>query len=197
MKALHLSLLLLAVASVQGSSAITADCDSSGSCTESQQEVVFDPIGQLSEQISGFLKDNIFNQKEGASAGSSSLTFPKLDSSEGDDPLFRKLMDSSKNLFDGFTSDTPSRDDSSTKFEDVFGSVISSASTKSSRSMEEVWSLFSTFFSDSIAQLKDHFKDVDFDHFNVLAVWYFLELIDEQKNPSWKRRKHRFHKQCL
>jgi hypothetical protein len=200
MRALHLCLLLLAAATAQGSSsAATADCDSSGdvSCLVAQQEGVFDPIGQLSEQISSFLKDNIFNQKEGSSTGSSSLTFPKLDSSEGDDPLFQKLIDSSKKLFDGFKPDIPSKDDSmqSTQFEGVFGSVIAASSTKSSRSMEEVWSMFSTFFNDSLAQLKDHFKDVNFDHFNVLAVWYFLELIDEQKNPSWKRRKHRFHKQ--
>ncbi len=43
------------------------------------------------------------------------------------------------------------------------------------RSMELVWS------SDN--------------RFNILSFWYYLEYEDERKNPSWKRRKHRYFKQ--
>jgi len=40
--------------------------------------------------------------------------------------------------------------------------------------------------------LENAFGHIDFRNFNPTSLFYYLEYEDERKNPSWKRRKHRF-----
>ena len=38
-----------------------------------------------------------------------------------------------------------------------------------------------------------YISSIDFNKFDPTALFYYLEFEDERKNPSWKRRKHRFY----
>jgi hypothetical protein len=52
-----------------------------------------------------------------------------------------------------------------------------------------------TFRSELIAikeQLMKTFSDIDFDKIDAIAFAYHVEKEDSEKNPSWKRRQHRF-----
>jgi hypothetical protein len=48
-------------------------------------------------------------------------------------------------------------------------------------------------YKDSIGKVAEKFVgDLDFSKISPTSVFYYLELEDERKNPSWKRRVHRF-----
>ena len=161
----------------------------------SKENTVFDPIGDLSGHINKFLSDNIFNQVE----GSSTDFFPSLTGNTavavGDSVNefkgFSDFSDGVSKFFSDFGVETP-KDDESNKLDQVLGNAIVG---KASRSTNEVRKLFVDFFQESMEQLKNHFKDVSFEHLSAISVLYFIERMDEVKNPSWKRRKHRYHKQ--
>lgn len=52
-----------------------------------------------------------------------------------------------------------------------------------------------SIFSELMSSLDKTFGDLDFSRpLDPTSLWYFLELEDERKNPSWKRRTHRFHR---
>ena len=62
------------------------------------------------------------------------------------------------------------------------------------RTLREVFDLF----SDSLAAVSDaigrHFGQIDLGKLDIPSFFYFMEYDDEQKNPAWKRRVHRFFK---
>lgn len=59
-----------------------------------------------------------------------------------------------------------------------------------SASLEELYALF----RDLWLTLDKTFAGIDFSRFDPTALFYFLELEDERKNPSWKRMAHRYMK---
>jgi pimeloyl-ACP methyl ester carboxylesterase len=185
-----LSLLLqisLLVATISDQSTNIPDvCDSDNCKDEEPDRTIFDPISDLSGHINKFLKDNVFNQDE----GSSTDYFPPL--TDGD-PFneFKGFADSVANFFSDFRFDVTK--DEGSKLDQVLGNAI--AIGKPSRSKDEIWKLFVDFFSASLEQLKKQFQNVNFQHFSPFGIIYYFERTDEVKNPSWKRRKHLFHKQ--
>jgi pimeloyl-ACP methyl ester carboxylesterase len=187
MRALSLlfSLFILANVFILPAKASIEVCNSN-TCQDKPDPQVFDPIADLSGHISKFLSENIFNQDEGSTADS----FPFLLVGDPFNELKKAAEDFVK-FFSDFRLDS-SKDESS-KLDQVLGNAI--VIGKSSRNKDEVWKLFVDFFSKSVEQLKDHFKNVSFDHFSPFSVLYYIEHTDEVRNPSWKRRKHRFHKQ--
>jgi len=62
------------------------------------------------------------------------------------------------------------------------------------RSMTQLYDLFSSSFSTVKVALDRHFGHIDMGKFSLVNLMYYLEREDEAKNPSWKRRNHRFFK---
>lgn len=64
------------------------------------------------------------------------------------------------------------------------------------RSTQDMFDLFFSTLTQVMDTLKRQFellKDSDAQGFNLFSLWYYLEHEDERKNPSWKRRKHRYN----
>lgn len=102
------------------------------------------------------------------------LSLDKDDVNKGDEPAERDLVDG---LFQTARQ-------------------LASSSDKS-RSHGELYALFSGAFQQAIDMMKRSMELVwsSDNRFNILSFWYYLEYEDERKNPSWKRRKHRYFKQ--
>lgn len=62
------------------------------------------------------------------------------------------------------------------------------------RTFQETFQLFADSFSTVKEALDRHFGHIDLGKLSPANLMYFLEHEDEVKNPSWKRRKHRFFK---
>lgn len=62
------------------------------------------------------------------------------------------------------------------------------AKTKADVSVED----FRQELKPVLDSLKKNFQDLPFDRFDPASLMYYLEKEDEKKNPSWKRRMHRF-----
>ena len=160
-------------------------CDSN-TCQEKPEIQVFDAIADIPGQVNKFLSEKIFNQ--GVVSTGDFFPFPSI----GD--AFIEIKQAAEDVAK-FFSDLrfDSAEDESSKLDQVLGNAIKIG--KSSRSMDEIWKLFVAFFLESVDQFKDHLKDVSFDYFSPFSVLYYIERMDEVRNPSWKRRKHFFHKQ--
>jgi len=64
-----------------------------------------------------------------------------------------------------------------------------------SRSFQEEMELLYTYATKMMESMRESFQHVfHVEKFHPMALWYFLEKEDERKNPSWKRRQHRYHK---
>lgn len=161
---------------------------------------VFDPIadkiGNLKGQINKFFSEKVFNQQEvsGDDDDDSGEIFPHLAEQEKGDPLFQGTIEKIGQFVKDFGLIDFSNQGDHKKFDDVFGRVAN-ANKEPTRSYTEMKDLFLGFVKESIAHWANHFKDVNFDNFNPVSLLYYVEHLDEVKNPSWKRRKHRFHKQ--
>ena len=71
------------------------------------------------------------------------------------------------------------------------------AQSDKTRSVQEMFDHFVSSFSQVMDSLKRQFevlKNSDAQRsFHPFSLWYYLEHEDERKNPSWKRRKHRYN----
>lgn len=61
------------------------------------------------------------------------------------------------------------------------------------KSIAEIQSLLSTSLQKMQSMMEESFGHVDVTKLSPAASYYFVEREDETKNPSWKRRMHRFH----
>jgi len=67
------------------------------------------------------------------------------------------------------------------------------ASSEESRSFKELMNLLKFNLEKVAISLEKNFGDLDINFFDPSSAFYYLEKEDEKKNPSWKRRMHRFH----
>eukprot|EP00560_Eucampia_antarctica_P005578 CAMPEP_0197842646 /NCGR_PEP_ID=MMETSP1437-20131217/46856_1 /TAXON_ID=49252 ORGANISM="Eucampia antarctica, Strain CCMP1452" /NCGR_SAMPLE_ID=MMETSP1437 /ASSEMBLY_ACC=CAM_ASM_001096 /LENGTH=578 /DNA_ID=CAMNT_0043452549 /DNA_START=1 /DNA_END=1738 /DNA_ORIENTATION=- len=72
--------------------------------------------------------------------------------------------------------------------------LASSVGGNSQRSFSDMWTLFLSSAEAVDEALERSFRNLDLDQMKAPALYYFIEHEDAFKHPSWKRRKHRFHK---
>jgi hypothetical protein len=65
--------------------------------------------------------------------------------------------------------------------------------TAQDRNLTEVFALLRGSLSQMEQMLKANFAHIDITQLTLNSLYYFVEHTDERKNPSWKRRVHRFH----
>jgi hypothetical protein len=165
-----------------------SDIDHQACSKDIEQPEVYDPLSKLSGHMSKFLADTIFNQAE----GSSDPDFISVTSDETSLD-FQKIPEDIFTMFAGWGLSDSTVKESETKINEILGSAIMVG--RSSRSNDETWKLFSDFISNSTDQIRKAFRGINLNQFSPFGVMYYLENTDEIKNPSWKRRNHRFHKQ--
>ena len=85
--------------------------------------------------------------------------------------------------------------------ENEFGDMIHNAQNltqkgdvNETRSGMELFNLFITKQEEVKTHISKSLGHLDMKGFDPTAMFYYLEEEDEKKNPSWKRRKHRFYK---
>jgi hypothetical protein len=166
----------------------SCDADSQACIEDISPSEVYDPISQDAGHLDKFLSDNVFEQAEGSSKTnfiSAMRDVKSVNFQNTSDDIFNTLTDWSI----GDSTDKESED----KLNEILGAAIMIG--RSSRRTDESWKLFSDFICNSTGQIKKAFNGIKFNQFSPFGVMYYLEKTDEIKNPTWKRRKHRFHKQ--
>jgi len=114
--------------------------------------------------------------------------------SEGSDDFFQSfgnvagIASSMKGLITGATKG----EEGIEKVIEQSQSALNAGEFQKQRSYSEILDLFQEMQGKISEQLSNAFGEVDIAEFRPSALWYYLELEDEIKNPSWKRRKHRF-----
>lgn len=98
--------------------------------------------------------------------------------------------------------DGSSNDNSKNKDESSLDDILSIArnmaatasSSKSERSIPQLIDHFKTHFDESASMMKSAFAHVDFSKLSLASLWYYIEKMEQERTPSWKRRVHRYHK---
>mmetsp|Transcript_37693 Transcript_37693/g.53158 ORF Transcript_37693/g.53158 Transcript_37693/m.53158 type:complete len:564 (-) Transcript_37693:56-1747(-) len=146
-----------------------------------------------------FLEEHVFNQKQ-EDLSANRDPFPSLQNPPKyhDNDPFSSISQTISSMFEAKTEDQPTP--SPHKEQDsVLSSIITTAQkfaegkNQNSRNFHQAWTLFGEFFGEAMNQMKKTFEHINFDRFNPIGMMYFVEHEDEIKNPSWKRRRHRFH----
>jgi hypothetical protein len=149
---------------------------------------VYDPISQDAVHLDKFLSDTVFNQAEGSSKTDFISVTREIKSAN-----FQNTSDDTFDTFTNWSIGDTSDKESEAKLNEILGTAVMIG--RPSRRIDQSWKLFSDFICNSTGQIKKALKGIKFNQFSPLGVLYYLESTDEIKNPSWKRRKHRFHKQ--
>jgi hypothetical protein len=156
---------------------------------------VFDVFGRwVDEKVDTgkkFLENNVYNQRGNTDSQDPFdrlFGFTPAAASEG--PSFLQMAQSVMKIATGDPLD------SHASLDHILSTArqVSADNSRNTRSLQQMWELFTTNIQECLAQLKASFDHVSFETFNPIALYYFVELEDERKNPSWKRRKHRYHK---
>jgi hypothetical protein len=72
--------------------------------------------------------------------------------------------------------------------------AATASSSKSERSIPQLIEHFKTHFDESASMMKSAFAHVDFSKLSLASLWYYIEKMERERTPSWKRRVHRYHK---
>jgi len=176
-------------------------CASSGAAdTAVMEQECKQETDSLNEQVdSTFLKDKIFTQESEASDPFSHVHHqgpPQETVTKAEGGAIASMV---QHVVKALSFADKKESDSSTSLLDgMFETArqMSSSSDKT-RSYEELFGLFSSAFSQVMDSLHRSLELVwtSDKRFHVFSFWYYLEYEDERKNPSWKRRKHRYYKQ--
>ena len=163
---------------------------------------VFDVFGRWMEEKvdsgKNFLETNIYNQRRGANTVTDSRDpFDKLfgfqPSAASDEG--RSFLQMAQSVVTKLvTADPLDNKESLDHILSTARQVSADNNSRNTRSFPQLLELFTTNLQECLAQLKATFDHISFDTFNPIALYYFVELEEERKNPSWKRRKHRYHK---
>ena len=150
------------------------------------------------EMDNAFLQEKIFTQEENVADPFSRVHggAPPKEQEGGIASMFQSVV---KLL--SLEKDEDKKDDESPE-SDMLNGLFQTArqltySSDKTRSHEELYGLFSGAFQQAIEMMKRSMELVwtSENRFHIFSFWYYLEYEDERKNPSWKRRKHRYHKQ--
>ena len=200
------------IAPVNSAITVSHECAEGGDCKETTEGKPFNAFGKWMDGVTAnakrFLDENVFNEQP--TMGQKELTkkeksdpFPHV--TTGPKPQkdpFSVIGDAIASLFDDSSpqknDDAPTQAPQGTQKDNLLSSIVQTAQdyasgkTSESRNFQQAWELFGNFFGDVMDQMKSNFEHIDFDPFNPIGMMYYVEHEDEIKNPSWKRRKHRF-----
>lgn len=159
----------------------------------------------IDNKISEFMKEEIFSDDDGEGG---------KNENDPDKPM--GMFDQIKEAFEGtFDDDKERKKGNNNLFDlaDLWSTTFSANSEESvnnlidrarefandggvneTRTLQEMFHLFVDSFSTVNEALDRHFGHIDMGNMKLPNLMYFLEQEDEIKNPSWKRRKHRFFK---
>lgn len=167
--------------------------DSSGNCSW---------IDEMSGKFRTFLEDKVFGQESMQNVnrnGFLSLLDTAIlpDERQRDDPILGKLF----NRISDFGKDVSSQQqaDSSSEADALVGTLLQRleelAGDDNSIVGAELWKVLQDALGKALVQLKNSFGDVveNLDSSIFFSVMYYVMQEDAIKNPSWKRRQHRFY----
>mmetsp|Transcript_17046 Transcript_17046/g.25807 ORF Transcript_17046/g.25807 Transcript_17046/m.25807 type:complete len:567 (+) Transcript_17046:45-1745(+) len=177
-------------------------CDpKDGSCIPSEEKKSW--IDDVGEETQRFLKEKIFGQDQIDSNGHNFLSMTAGGTNEreahGENPfanLLDRLAESGT-----FFGDNRKEDSVKNKNNTLLASLVDRINGMHSKEQKVTGKDFLNVMTEALKkaqqQLKATFKDIidDIEISITVAMVYFLEREDSQKNPSWKRRQHRFYDQ--
>lgn len=198
--ALFVTTVLIAIWLVDGSIAGSTTSQScyqeDANCNSEEDEDEFDVFAKLSklhDDGSKFFMKNIFNKTE-SSQGKGSLFF-KSDNEESTQKQGEGLVGILQSFTKMMLSPQSEHGAAGTNVANFLESARSLASLgdqKEKRGVAQIVDLFKISFDKAYETFERHFGNVKFDKLPI-SFLYFLEKEDEVKNPSWKRRQHRYY----
>ena len=150
-------------------------------------EFLFDYFSNVSsDEGTSFFKEKIWNQKrtesdDNVAESVNRLTHnkkPTLDGQANDQ--YAQLLDLAKSLVDGTNSDSQSVVEKANGF--ISGKM---QEDRSNKEMTEI-------LNELKKQVGGLYKELGLEAIDVIAFYYYVEIEDARKTPSWKRRAHRF-----
>ena len=130
----------------------------------------------------------------GARQGSQSKDSPPSASAD-DDPLLlsgNEIIKGIMQLISSVAGGEADKEESAMSLVERAKEIADGNSAYETRTFRQMYDVFASAF-DLVGQSFDaHFGDIELSRFNPFSFLYFLESEDALKNPSWKRRSHRF-----
>lgn len=130
----------------------------------------------------------------GARQGSQSKDSPPPASAD-DDPLLlsgSEMIKGIMQLISSVAGGEADKEESAMSLIERAKEIADGNSAYETRTFRQMYDVFASAF-DLVGQSFDaHFGDIELSRFNPFSFLYFLESEDALKNPSWKRRSHRF-----
>jgi len=77
-------------------------------------------------------------------------------------------------------------------YENILKEAQAVLHARSSERDQEFWEILN-FVMEVKSIIEKNFEGLDTTNLTAQALWYFIEQKEEERNPSWKRRKHRFY----
>ena len=136
--------------------------------------------------------------REGGTGGTRQGTQSKdspPSASADDDPLLlsgNEIIKGIMQLISSVAGGAADKEESAMSLVERAKEIADGNSAYETRSFRQMYDVFASAF-DLVGQSFDaHFGDIELSRFNPFSFLYFLESEDALKNPSWKRRSHRF-----
>lgn len=129
------------------------------------------------------------NGNVGKDESSSSGGFPDLFGSSA----LKNILESIN--FGNASKDTNAEEGSSLdEVLSIARNMVATATSKSERSIPQIIEHFKAHLDESTSMMKSAFAHVDFSKLSLASLWYYIEKVERERTPSWKRRVHRYHK---
>lgn len=118
-----------------------------------------------------------------------------LSATINDDPLLlsgHELMTGVMQLLSSVASGAAGKEESAMQLVERAKEIADGNSAYETRTFRQMYDVFAGAFQLVNQSIDAHFGDIKLSTFNPFSFLYYLEEEDARKNPSWKRRSHRF-----
>ena len=116
------------------------------------------------------------------------------------DPLLlsgHELMAGIMQLISSVAGGAADKEESAMQLVERAKEIADGNSAYETRTFRQMYDVFAGAFQLVSQSIDAHFGDIKLSTFNPFSFYYYLEKEDAKKNPSWKRRSHRFFRSVL
>lgn len=176
----------------------TEQCAQGDDTCVAKTKEIFDVFGKwfddMSKEGAKFLAENVFVQQDVKTTNGAEQVLPNLHEKEEESKgQNNEFFDGLKQAFDSVKILQSDEENTSPVEVILERARLFSTAKKTKRNFGDILDLF----LEAVAMAKDsfdrHFGHLEFKSSIPISLWYWIEREDEYKNPSWKRRQHRFH----